>query len=347
MEKISNDRRNTGVFAAGVGLTGLAIALTVALLFSRSNLRAQPFDARQALLDARQYLTHQEPGKAEALLNEVLAHDPRDPEAHNTLGEIRLSQGRGIEAYDHFRASLEADPSNADKHFLAGVVATKLGKADESLAHHRRAVELSPQIPKYHLYLGTALLAAGQIGEAQAQAEQARQLDPSVAETYLLIAGVAEQSKDFNRAIAAIDQGVGLLSPPDPRLVRYTIYKASLLRISDRPAQALNLLHELPAPDDQIEDLSAEMAQCYLLLGQPGKAAAAWMELFTHRPHNARAAAEVGLCLLRAGDPRQAARYLGLARAADPAHPSVRILEASLSQATKPAPRAQDAAPAP
>jgi Flp pilus assembly protein TadD len=81
---------------------------------------------------------------------------------------------------------------------------------------------------------------------------------------------------------------------------------------------------------EEREDVVAELAQSYLAMGQPQKAAAAWAELFALQPLSAKAAAEAGLCLARAGDTKEARRYLDRARAVDPKHPSVTALSATL-----------------
>jgi Tfp pilus assembly protein PilF len=75
-----------------------------------------------------------------------------------------------------------------------------------------------------------------------------------------------------------------------------------------------------------------------MMKGEPAKAAIAWTDAFTANPQNARAAAEAGLCFIRAGDRQHAEQYLGLAKRLDANNPTVRALNKALQAPPTPSP---------
>jgi tetratricopeptide (TPR) repeat protein len=144
---------------------------------------------------------------------------------------------------------------------------------------------------------------------------------------------VADHRGQLDAALSSLEKALPLLAPSDEKRAKYILYKAQLLRRSGRQAEAINLLTALPEPQQHTEAVTEELASSFLERSEPARAATAWAKLFAVSPTNARAAAEAGLCLVQAGDLRQARRYLSWARNVDPRHARVGDLSAMLAEA--------------
>jgi tetratricopeptide (TPR) repeat protein len=331
LQELDRPKWSSAAAAAGVGLAGIAVLvvwMTVRSPFTPQS-PLESFDLEQAKADAAQYFNHQKFMEAQRLLEGVLRRRPADADAHKLMAEVCIGLGRLDDAYKHARAGAEG--TDPEAHFMAGVLAWRIGQQENARDHYARAASLDPSAAKYAIYLGSALLELGRVEEATVQAERAHRLDASAPEVHLLLANIAERQGQVDRAIAAVTAGIEFLPRDSELRISYLVYKARLLRVSGRPEQALTLLHDLRAPDSQIEQVSQEMAWCYESLGDARKAAAVWAQLFSLQPDNARAAAQAGLHLLRLGERKQAARYLGQARALNPEEELVKALQAALA----------------
>lgn len=337
--------RFVGPLLCVVILAVLAVAVTVQITRSRapaaigSAAGSPPAAELERLrVDAAAAFNHGQFQQAQALVQQLLDHRPDDTDAHLLMAEVLLGQERTGQAYEHIAAALKLDPDQEEAQFFAGVVASRIDRWKDAARHHAKAAALNSKSAKHPLHLGIALLNLNRADEAQLQALRAQQLDGSAPEVYLLLAQIADRRSKPDMAIDMLDKATALMRSDDLRRLDYTLYKSQLLRRTARPEQAINLLTALDPRDQQQERTINELAQNYLLLGQPGKAAACWAELFALQPGSARAAAEAGLCMLRAGEDRQAQRYLGYAQALDPRHHTVAALAKAVASARAIAP---------
>ena len=100
---------------------------------------------------------------SEALWTRVLAIDPRNGVAHDSMGVLRVSEGRFAQARDHFQRALDAFPGCvADQDRLAAILARGGGSPEEE-RRLRIAVEIHPVCRKARANLGTLRAQTGDL----------------------------------------------------------------------------------------------------------------------------------------------------------------------------------------
>ncbi|HEX9843257.1 MAG TPA: tetratricopeptide repeat protein, partial [bacterium] len=90
--------------------------------------------------------------------------DPRYTQAAKLIGE-----GRYEAAIPLLNQVLAGNPQDADAHNLLGYSTRKLGRLQEALAHYANALRINPRHRGAHEYLGEAYLELGQLDKAKEQ----------------------------------------------------------------------------------------------------------------------------------------------------------------------------------
>ena len=201
------------------------------------------FDALAALLAA---IAHQRAGRlpaAEALLRQVLEHDPEEPSALFLLGSTQLAQGcaaeaaatlaRAVEVRPHHReqrqalaraliaakrpaealaalAPLAADRKLAEAQFLRGAALNALARPGEAAVALADAVAAAPGHAEAHLALGNALDDLGETDRAEAQMRQAIALDPGLAAAHASLGFLLTGRGALEAAVAACAEAIAL-----------------------------------------------------------------------------------------------------------------------------------------
>jgi tetratricopeptide (TPR) repeat protein len=99
--------------------------------------------------------------KAESVLEQILADDPREADALQLMGVVCRSQQRDADAEIFYRRSLDANPQQPHVRHNLGNLLRRLGRLDESIAEQRAAIALKPNYAEAYLGLGLALLDKG------------------------------------------------------------------------------------------------------------------------------------------------------------------------------------------
>ena len=96
---------------------------------------------------------------------------PDDPDAHFTLGYLRLSHGEAKAAIDDYRAGLKGRPDDVTARFnLAGAL-RESGAPEAALQEYARLAQLAPKNDIVWLGRATALLQLGRCADARAAIE--------------------------------------------------------------------------------------------------------------------------------------------------------------------------------
>ena len=107
--------------------------------------------------------------KAQAYVDRALAIDPENPDAHRTIGGIRLMRGDFDGAIAAVRRAVELGPNLPDVLVFASFVLQCSGRPAEAIALIEKAMTLSPNYPPNYLgQLGNAYRLAGRSEEALA-----------------------------------------------------------------------------------------------------------------------------------------------------------------------------------
>lgn len=155
---------------------------------------------------------------AMALYRDVLAREPRNPDALHLLGVIHLQRGALIDAIQLIEAAIAADPSSAafssnlcDAYRLAG-------NLERASVHGERAVSLGPLEPTAHNNLGMVLQGQGRLDEALERFERAIELNPFLPLPYGNAANILFAQSRFYEAAALLREGLRLM-PGNPSLI--------------------------------------------------------------------------------------------------------------------------------
>ncbi len=203
--------------------------------------------------------------RAEALaaLEQALAVDPLNADAHNNLGNAALDLGDQPRAIAHYRAALAARPDHAEGHYNLGNAYAATGGTAEAIASFGRAIALRADHAGAHNNLGNALRAEGRIEEAL---------------------------ESYRRAIALRPDEVG---------ARHNL--AMTLISIHRPAEAAALLTDIVARDPDHAEAANNLGGALLALDRLEEAVDAFARAVAIDPDHAQARFGMGLALLGLG----------------------------------------------
>ena len=96
--------------------------------------------------------------KAHGVFQEILAINPADPLALNSLGYQELSLQRFTQALDYFERALVQTPNNANAHFNVGFVCEELGRSLQAELAFKAAIQIDEKLDRAWYGLGLALV---------------------------------------------------------------------------------------------------------------------------------------------------------------------------------------------
>jgi predicted O-linked N-acetylglucosamine transferase (SPINDLY family) len=171
---------------------------------------ALPAPLRDVLANA---LRHHQSGRlaeAEKLYREVLAAQPRHPDALHFLGVALAAQGKFTEAVASYDRALAARPNHAEAHYNRGLTLAATGRRTEAIASYDRAIALAPDMAEAHNNRGNELRAQGQLDQAIRSYLRTIAINPNLPET-LNNLGIAytDQGK-LDEAVASFDRALAL-----------------------------------------------------------------------------------------------------------------------------------------
>jgi tetratricopeptide (TPR) repeat protein len=301
-----------------------------------------------ALAAAEQYLDGGDLPSAETILVKLIEQAPDDYRAHELYGRVLFLEGvqaprRGSgessaalfkKAYRHYRASVEAagtlDPMvAAGLNQSAGEIASAAGLPQRAVEHFQAAGRLDPTAPKHPLYEAQILMQLERRAEARQALERVLTLDPDEAYAHASLALVALREGDESSALRHVQEAREI----DPENLGIRIQEARIRRQCDQPRHALELLLALDERHRTQEAVTAEIAECYMLLDQPLDAAKAWELRYRRHPRKPtawRAAVRAGEAHLAAGRPVDAQWWCLQAQLAAPNESEVEALKNAL-----------------
>jgi cytochrome c-type biogenesis protein CcmH/NrfG len=126
-----------------------------------------------------------DPGKAAALLKQVLAADPESVEGWILMARVALVLDEVDRALDATARAITLVPEDARPLAMASRALTLLGRHEEAVTMAYRAVIVEPKNPLWHDRVAWALLAADrQMADAEQAARTAIGLNPDEAHYY-------------------------------------------------------------------------------------------------------------------------------------------------------------------
>ena len=160
--------------------------------------RLDPSDQEAALWLARLYHLHNEPGKAEQILQGMLKDDPGNEAAVEQLTQLLLDDNKADQAIQLLEA-MTAHSSSATLFDLLGDAYTQTHDFAKAETAYRKAVDLDPSELSHLRGLGQTLLSEEKYPEALAVYQKLADLLPDDSDTYLRIAQIYRELHQLDK----------------------------------------------------------------------------------------------------------------------------------------------------
>ncbi|MCC6581418.1 MAG: tetratricopeptide repeat protein [Phycisphaeraceae bacterium] len=265
---------------------------------------------------------------------EQIRRHPQHAASHLYLGQLLVDLRQYDEALDSLARCLELNPNQQDVQVMAGNLALMVRRIDDAEQHFRQAIALSPRSGRYRLHMAQVHLARDDEDQARLDYLEALRLDSALHEAYCGLSDLFARQGNLVSALTQIQKAIE--ATPAGERTRQVVYirkKANLLRRDNQPAQALQTLQSLTTTEKQDLGVLEETATCWMLLGQPRRAAEAFELAGSYDPMNWRYPASAARWRIKAGDFDAADRHIDALRRIDAALPAIRELQDMLDQA--------------
>lgn len=217
--------------------------------------------------------------------------------------------GRLQEADGLYQEVLASDPRQPDALLLRGIVALQSNRPEEAVVHLRRCVSLHPQFSSAHCNLGAALIACGRAGDAVVALGRAIELNPSFHEAHAGLGDALALQGKLDEAIAAFSRGVSL-APVHPQ---YQVRLADLLAQAERLEDSLRAYRRAAELAPGTAAIHNNMGIVLTKMGRPDAALVELRNALQLQPSMVEALVNLGLALRDAGGRDEAAEVLSLA----------------------------------
>jgi cytochrome c-type biogenesis protein CcmH len=254
-----------GIAAAALAALGLYLAL------GSPGFPDQPYRTRLAQWRSGDP-SRLKPAEMAAILRDLAAQRPNDPQAFEYLARTELAAGDPIAAAEAARTAIRLNPARADLHAMLGEALTAAAEdgsvPPQALSEFQRALELDPRNLPARYLLARARIAAGD-------------REGGLAAWQALAAELAPDDPRRKALAADIAQTLGPAVAPAPGAVPEGAEQAAFIR-----AMVTGLASRLEAsPDDP--DGWARLVRAYTVLGDQAAKAKALdraRKLFAGRP---------------------------------------------------------------
>lgn len=162
---------------------------------------------------------------AEETLNKLAALEPNDPALHMQLGRMYAAAEEHDRAISELQTALKLAPNDAELQLDLANVYFSAAKYPEAEAQFRLLISARPTDPELHHRLGQALLNQKKFPEAQQELLAAIKLKPDLGVAYGDLAFVANENKNYELVIKALDARAQFLGElPATLFLRATVY---------------------------------------------------------------------------------------------------------------------------
>jgi tetratricopeptide (TPR) repeat protein len=148
--------------------------------------------------------------EAESHLAAAVRLNPAFAEAQNNYGNALAAQGKYDDAIAHYRAALAVAPAFTEALVGLGGSLVREGRPDDAAVQYREALRLDPQLPQAHNGLGSAFSLQHRDDEAMAEFTRALELKPDLPSAHLNIAIVLLRRNDVAGARRHLDTALAI-----------------------------------------------------------------------------------------------------------------------------------------
>jgi tetratricopeptide (TPR) repeat protein len=160
-------------------------------------------DAKTAL--ANLYMRQQRFSDAEPILQELVGQHPNDAGAHLQLGRLLAISGKNEAAIAEVETGLRLDSSDVKAQRDLADLYFDSGKFEQAQKMYSSMLAASPNDADLHYSYGRSLLKQKKFAEAERELLQTVKLKPDLGTAYGDLAIAADENKDYQLAIQAVD----------------------------------------------------------------------------------------------------------------------------------------------
>lgn len=264
--------------------------------------------------------------EAAQFYQQVLAIQPRQPNALHLMGAA-LQQGGQMEAAEtYLRAAIEADPRHAAAYSDLGLLYQTQGRYAEAIEVLRQGLAFDPGLPEAWNNLGLSLTYSGRLGEAQSALERAVTLRPEFAPAHNNLGNVLASLNQFEAAAEAYRQALAFQPGYTTARGNYGAVLAALQRFTEAEQCFRDVLKEQPGSAQTWNNLAATLQG----LGRAEEAIQAARRAVELQGDYADALLNLAKMLLDEARPAEAAEPISRLRALKPADAKVLAVQGRL-----------------
>ncbi len=230
--------------------------------------RAQPKNARIAILLGDTYLRLKEPSATVTLLTPLESENSQNMDLEYVLGSALIQTGQRHEGVARVEKSAAAGNS-ADAYMLAGSTLLRINEFEQARRDLDQALRLDPKLPGIYTLAGTARDKTGDVAGAEAAFRQALALNPNDFEANLYVGAILYKGRQLDEAKIYLDKALQL--NPGSSMARYEA--AMLKSTSGEYAAAAQDLEKLVHDDPTWLEPHVELAALYYRLHRPADGA--------------------------------------------------------------------------
>jgi tetratricopeptide (TPR) repeat protein len=163
--------------------------------------------------------------EASDMLRQVVTQNPSSAPAHAAFARVLAADGRTDAAISEFQAALKIDPGDREAQTELAELYTTAGRSADSAALYQSLIAANPNDATLHHALGQAYMKQHNFPAAQQEFLRAVKLKPDLGPAYGDLAAAANENKNYDLAIKALDIRAKLMGEiPIGYFLRATAY---------------------------------------------------------------------------------------------------------------------------
>jgi tetratricopeptide (TPR) repeat protein len=164
----------------------------------------------QSVQDAATHYERGELAQAEAICREILSKHPRDLEALNLLGMVKVRSGQTDEEIELFEKAVAAQPRDARSIHNLGNALAQLNRLEEALECYDRALKIAPDFTGAQRFRSKVLYDLGRVDEAEGSCRATLRLKPDCIETLTMLGRLLYGRRQPDEAVGFLNRAVVL-----------------------------------------------------------------------------------------------------------------------------------------
>ena len=278
----------------------------------------------QTLQAARDYMRAAQLPEAESAFRQVLATDPKNPEALNGLGMLALHMNRFDEAVNLFKEAVQARPSEVGLAMNLGTALLKLNRLQEAGAVYEQVIRIKPDFAEAWANVAVVLAELRRLPDAERANRRAIELKPQFALPYQNLGTVLRDMGRLAEAEQVLKQGLAI-EPNRPEMLSRLALVYLSQGASDRAKNqdAIDILRRALAIQPNHPYVLTNLGLALARLGRPEEAVQYHQQALQIHPNFPMGMMNLGVALRSLGRFDEARTSFERAMAIEPNNPTL------------------------